>query len=41
MKEGEGARQKGGFRYTFDGVHLTPDSARKAAELIAEFIKEN
>jgi lysophospholipase L1-like esterase len=35
----EGARQKGGFRFTFDGVHLTLDSARQIAELIAAFIR--
>lgn len=37
----ESAQQKGGFRFTFDGVHLTPASARQTAELIADFIKNN
>lgn len=35
----EGAQQAGSFRFTFDGLHLTPATARKAAELIAEFIR--
>lgn len=37
----EGARQAGGFTHTFDGLHLTPETARKVAELVAEFIREN
>ena len=35
----EGAREKGGFKFTFDGIHLTPESAHKTAELVAEFIR--
>lgn len=37
----ETARQSGGFTFTFDGLHLTPESAQKAAEHIAAFIQEN
>lgn len=37
----ETARQAGGFTFTFDGLHLTPESAQKAAELIAAFVREN
>jgi lysophospholipase L1-like esterase len=34
----EGERERGGYRYSFDGLHFTPDAARRAAELIAAFI---
>ena len=37
----ETVRKAGDFTFTFDGLHLTPESAQKAAELIAEFIREN
>jgi lysophospholipase L1-like esterase len=37
----EAARQAGGFTYTFDGLHLTPESAKKTAEWIAAFIRAN
>ncbi len=36
----ESARAEGNFTYTFDGLHFTPEGARKAAELIAAFIRE-
>lgn len=35
----EAAQQAGGFSFTFDGIHFTPESARRAAELIAAFIR--
>ncbi|PJF28128.1 MAG: hypothetical protein CUN53_01485 [Phototrophicales bacterium] len=34
----ERERERGGYRYSFDGLHFTPDTARRAAELIADFI---
>jgi lysophospholipase L1-like esterase len=34
----EGERQRGGYRYSFDGLHFTPEAARHVAELIAAFI---
>ena len=37
----EAAQQAGGYTFTFDGLHLTTETAKKVAELIAEFIKEN
>jgi lysophospholipase L1-like esterase len=37
----EAARQAGGFTYTFDGLHLTPESAKQTAEWIAAFIRSN
>ena len=32
-------RQAGGFTYTFDGAHLTPESAAQFAERIIEFLE--
>ena len=37
----EEARQAGGFTFTFDGMHLTPETARRVAALVAEFIRSN
>ena len=37
----EAAQQAGGFRFTFDGMHLTPETARKVAEMVAAFIREH
>ena len=37
----ENARQAGGFTFTFDGMHLTPDTAKKVAALVAAFIQEH
>lgn len=31
-------REKGGFTYTFDGLHLTPESAQEMAKIIAAFL---
>jgi lysophospholipase L1-like esterase len=33
------AQKQGGFTFTFDGLHLTPESAKRAAERIAAFIR--
>jgi lysophospholipase L1-like esterase len=35
----EAEQQRGGFTFTFDGMHLTPENARKVAELIVEFLE--
>lgn len=35
------AQAKGGYAFTFDGIHFTPDAAKRAAELIAAFIEKN
>jgi lysophospholipase L1-like esterase len=32
------AQAEGGFTFTFDGLHFTPESARRAAKLIVPFI---
>lgn len=37
--EAEGQRE--GYSYTFDGLHLTPEGARRLAELVVPFIREN
>jgi lysophospholipase L1-like esterase len=34
----EAERERGGFRYTFDGLHLTPDTAAKLAQVIVTFL---
>jgi lysophospholipase L1-like esterase len=33
------AQKQGGFTFTFDGLHFTAESAKRAAELIAAFIR--
>jgi lysophospholipase L1-like esterase len=35
----EKAQKEGGFTFTFDGLHVTPESAKKAAKIIADFIR--
>lgn len=35
----ENERQRGGFTFTFDGLHFTPESANKAGELITDFLR--
>lgn len=35
----ETAREQGGFTFTFDGLHLTPQAARTVARAIADFIR--
>lgn len=39
--EYEAERQKWGYTYTFDGMHLTPASAQKFADLMVPFLREN
>jgi lysophospholipase L1-like esterase len=34
----EAEQQRGGFTFSFDGLHLTPDTARRVAELVVEFL---
>jgi lysophospholipase L1-like esterase len=36
----EAERQKWGYTYTFDGMHLLPSSAEKMARLVITFLKE-
>lgn len=33
-------QQHGGFAYSFDGIHFTPQTAAKVAVIIAEFLRE-
>ncbi|MCC6802392.1 MAG: hypothetical protein IT319_05885 [Anaerolineae bacterium] len=40
-KDYESTRKAGGFSFTFDGLHLTPETARQVAERVAAFIREN
>lgn len=35
----EAEQVKGGYTYSFDGIHLTPKSAEKMGELVAAFLK--
>ncbi len=35
----ENEKQRLGFRYTFDGMHLTPKAAEQLAEIIINFLK--
>ena len=37
----EEAQKAGGYQFTFDGLHLPPETAKKVAQLIAEFIRSN
>ncbi len=37
----EEAQKAGGYQFTFDGLHLTPETAKQVAELVAAFIKAN
>jgi lysophospholipase L1-like esterase len=34
----ETERQRGGFTFTFDGLHLMPEAAKQVAEIIVEFL---
>lgn len=36
----EAERQKWGYSYTFDGMHLLPQSAKKFADIIVDFLKK-
>jgi lysophospholipase L1-like esterase len=40
-KDYETVRVRDGYTYTFDGIHLTPEGAKRAADLIAPFIREH
>ena len=35
----EAEQKRGGYTFTFDGLHLTPQSAAQVAKLIADFLK--
>ena len=35
----ESAQAEGGYQYTFDGLHITPATAERAADLIVEFLQ--
>jgi lysophospholipase L1-like esterase len=35
----EGARARGGYTFTFDGLHLTPDAAERMGERVAGFLR--
>ncbi len=32
-------KERGGFTYTFDGLHFTPETAQKVAQLIVDFME--
>lgn len=34
----EAERKREGYQFTFDGLHLTPEAAKKAGQLIVEFL---
>ncbi len=36
----EAARERGGYTFTFDGLHLTPEAAVKAGEIVADFLSQ-
>lgn len=40
-KDYEAERQKYGYTYTFDGMHLMPAAAEKMGKLIADFLKKH
>lgn len=33
-----GERERGGYTYSFDGLHLTPEAALQVAEMVVEFL---
>jgi lysophospholipase L1-like esterase len=37
-KEYETERQQGGYTYSFDGLHLTPETAVKVADMVVDFL---
>lgn len=37
----ETERQRGGYTYSFDGLHLTPEAAEQVAEMVVEFLAQN
>ncbi len=36
----ETARQQWGYTYTFDGMHLLPETAERFAEIVADFLRD-
>ncbi len=34
----ESERQRGGYTYSFDGLHLTPEAAKQVAAMVVEFL---
>jgi lysophospholipase L1-like esterase len=37
----EAERARSGYNFTFDGLHFTPDAAKQAGEMIADFLRRN
>lgn len=37
-KDYEAEQKRGGYTYSFDGIHFTPETARRAAKIIIEFM---
>jgi hypothetical protein len=37
-KDYDTERQRGGYSYSFDGLHLTPESAVQVADMVVEFL---
>lgn len=37
----EAAQAEGGYRFTFDGLHFTPETARQVGAWVAAFIQQN
>jgi lysophospholipase L1-like esterase len=37
----EAEQQRGGFTFTFDGLHLTPEAARRIGQLVTEFLAQH
>ncbi len=37
-KDYEAEQKRGGYTYSFDGIHFTPETARRAAKIIVEFM---
>lgn len=40
-KDYDAERAKGGYTYSFDGIHLTQDAAEQVADLIAPFVRRH
>lgn len=37
----EGERQRGGFTYSFDGIHFLPETARRVGAWVADFLRDS
>lgn len=37
----EAERQRGGYTFSFDGLHLTPEAAQRVAQLVVEFLSQH